>query len=154
MAIYGGSRRSTLIHALYALMECMTLAETRFLFFPDEALVIVITTTNYRVQGAAALTDKLLVDYILEAVPQRMQGSPSGQQLPAHRADGNRNRILHGRIPYRSFLNPSGSWSTLQLSANRKLSSDALCLAILREVFERKSSDFRPPKLPPLSTLY
>ena len=40
------------------------------------------------------------------------------------------------------------------LSANRKLSSDALCLAILREVFERKSSDFRPLKLPPLSTLY
>jgi CubicO group peptidase (beta-lactamase class C family) len=36
--------------------------------FPDEALVIVITTTNYRVQGAGALTDKLLVDYILEAV--------------------------------------------------------------------------------------
>jgi hypothetical protein len=40
--------------------------------FPDEALVIVITTTNYRVQGAAALTDELLVDYILEAVTQRV----------------------------------------------------------------------------------
>jgi len=36
--------------------------------FPDDALVIVITTTNYRVQGAGTLTDKLLVDYILEAV--------------------------------------------------------------------------------------
>ncbi len=36
--------------------------------FPNEALVIVVTTTNFRVQGAGALTDKLLVDYILEAV--------------------------------------------------------------------------------------
>jgi CubicO group peptidase (beta-lactamase class C family) len=35
--------------------------------FPDEALVVVITTTNYSVQGAGALTDKLLVDYVLEA---------------------------------------------------------------------------------------
>jgi hypothetical protein len=40
----------------------------KVLVFPDEALVVVITTTNYRVQQAAALTDKLIVDYILEAV--------------------------------------------------------------------------------------
>jgi CubicO group peptidase (beta-lactamase class C family) len=39
----------------------------KVLVFPDEALAIVITTTNYRVQGASALTDKLIVDYILEA---------------------------------------------------------------------------------------
>jgi hypothetical protein len=39
----------------------------KVLIFPDEALVAVITTTNYHVQGAATLTDKLLVDYILEA---------------------------------------------------------------------------------------
>lgn len=39
----------------------------KVLVFPDEALVVVITTTNYRVQGASALTDKLIVDYILEA---------------------------------------------------------------------------------------
>jgi CubicO group peptidase (beta-lactamase class C family) len=35
--------------------------------FPDEALVIVVTTTNYRVPGASAVTDKLIVDYILDA---------------------------------------------------------------------------------------
>ena len=35
--------------------------------FPDESLVVVITTTNYRVQGAGALTDKLIMDYILKA---------------------------------------------------------------------------------------
>jgi CubicO group peptidase (beta-lactamase class C family) len=39
----------------------------KILVFPDESLVIVITTTNYRVQGAGALSDKLIVDYILEA---------------------------------------------------------------------------------------
>jgi CubicO group peptidase (beta-lactamase class C family) len=39
----------------------------KILVFPDESLVIVITTTNYRVQGAGALTDKLIVDYVLEA---------------------------------------------------------------------------------------
>ncbi len=35
--------------------------------FPDENLVIVITTTNFHVEGAGELTDKLLVNYILEA---------------------------------------------------------------------------------------
>jgi CubicO group peptidase (beta-lactamase class C family) len=39
----------------------------KVLVFPDEALVVVITTTNYHVQGASALTDKLIVDYVLEA---------------------------------------------------------------------------------------
>jgi CubicO group peptidase (beta-lactamase class C family) len=39
----------------------------KILVFPDEALVVVITTTNYRIQGASALTDKLIVDYVLEA---------------------------------------------------------------------------------------
>jgi len=39
----------------------------KILVFPGESLVVVITTTNYRVQGASALTDKLIVDYILEA---------------------------------------------------------------------------------------
>jgi CubicO group peptidase (beta-lactamase class C family) len=43
----------------------------KILVFPDESLVVVITTTNYRVQGAGALTDKLVVDYVLEAaVPE------------------------------------------------------------------------------------
>jgi CubicO group peptidase (beta-lactamase class C family) len=46
----------------------------KILVFPDESLVVVITTTNYRVQGASALTDKLIVDYVLEAaVPANAQ---------------------------------------------------------------------------------
>jgi len=40
----------------------------KVLVFPEEALVVVITTTNYRVQNAAGLADKLILDYILEAV--------------------------------------------------------------------------------------
>ena len=40
----------------------------KVLVFPKEALVVVITTTNYRVQNAAGLADKLILDYILEAV--------------------------------------------------------------------------------------
>lgn len=35
--------------------------------FPDQQVVIVVTTTNYHVPGAAALTDKLIVDYLLRA---------------------------------------------------------------------------------------
>ena len=40
----------------------------KVLIFPDAHTSIVITTTNYRVQGASALTDKLLADYVLRAV--------------------------------------------------------------------------------------
>jgi CubicO group peptidase (beta-lactamase class C family) len=36
--------------------------------FPKQQLVIVVTTTNFRVQGAGALTDKLLTEYILPAL--------------------------------------------------------------------------------------
>ena len=35
--------------------------------FPDQQVIAVITTTNYHVQGAAALTEKLIVDYVLKA---------------------------------------------------------------------------------------
>jgi len=38
---------------------------------PDQQLVVVVTTTNFRVQGAGALTDKLLTDYILNALETR-----------------------------------------------------------------------------------
>lgn len=37
------------------------------LVFPDQQVVAVITTTNYHVPGAAALTDKLVTDYLLSA---------------------------------------------------------------------------------------
>ena len=39
----------------------------KILVFPDESLVVVITTTNYHVQDASTLTDKLIVDYVLDA---------------------------------------------------------------------------------------
>jgi len=40
--------------------------------FPDQQVVLVMTTVNFRVQGAAALTDRLIVDYVLPA----MSGTP------------------------------------------------------------------------------
>ena len=39
----------------------------KVLVFPDESLVVVVTTTNYQVQGAGALTEKLIVDYVLDS---------------------------------------------------------------------------------------
>jgi CubicO group peptidase (beta-lactamase class C family) len=36
--------------------------------FPAQQLVIVVTTVNFRVQGAGSLTDKLLTDYILPSL--------------------------------------------------------------------------------------
>jgi CubicO group peptidase (beta-lactamase class C family) len=36
--------------------------------FPDLNMIVVITTTNYNVRGAHALSDQLLSDYILAAV--------------------------------------------------------------------------------------
>jgi hypothetical protein len=36
--------------------------------FPEQQLVIVVTTTNLRVQGAGALTDKLRTEHILLAL--------------------------------------------------------------------------------------
>ena len=35
--------------------------------FPNQEVVVVITTTNFRVPGAAALSDKLISDYTLNA---------------------------------------------------------------------------------------
>jgi CubicO group peptidase (beta-lactamase class C family) len=35
--------------------------------FPNQEVVVVVTTTNFRVPGAAALSDKLINDYILDA---------------------------------------------------------------------------------------
>ena len=35
--------------------------------FPNQEVVVVITTTNYRVRGATAMTDKLITEYILNA---------------------------------------------------------------------------------------
>lgn len=43
--------------------------------FPDQQVVVAVTTTNYRVQGAAALTDKLITDYVLKSeLPETKNG--------------------------------------------------------------------------------
>jgi CubicO group peptidase (beta-lactamase class C family) len=39
----------------------------KIVVFPNQEVVVVITTTNFRVPGAAALSDKLINDYILNA---------------------------------------------------------------------------------------
>ena len=39
--------------------------------FPTLHIVVVVTTTNFRVSGASSLTDKLLTDFILRAVEDR-----------------------------------------------------------------------------------
>ena len=36
--------------------------------FPDQEMVVVITTTNFNIRGSHELTDKLLTDYVLAAV--------------------------------------------------------------------------------------
>jgi hypothetical protein len=36
--------------------------------FPAQQLVVVVTTTNFRVQRAGALTDRLLTEYILPSL--------------------------------------------------------------------------------------
>jgi CubicO group peptidase (beta-lactamase class C family) len=36
--------------------------------FPAQQLVVIVTTTNFRVPGAGALTDKLLIEYILPSL--------------------------------------------------------------------------------------
>jgi CubicO group peptidase (beta-lactamase class C family) len=40
----------------------------KVLVFPTEKLVVVVTTTNFRVQGAGNLTDKLLIEQILPSL--------------------------------------------------------------------------------------
>lgn len=40
----------------------------KVLVFPAQRLVVVVTTTNFRVPGAGNLTDRLLTDYLLPAV--------------------------------------------------------------------------------------
>lgn len=39
----------------------------KIVVFPDQKVVVVITTTNFHVPGAAALSDKLMTEYILKA---------------------------------------------------------------------------------------
>jgi hypothetical protein len=43
--------------------------------FPQEALVVVVTTTNFKIPGASALTDKLLTEQILQALTDSHLGA-------------------------------------------------------------------------------
>jgi CubicO group peptidase (beta-lactamase class C family) len=38
--------------------------------FPDRKMVVVITTTNFRVRGAHQLSDKLLTDFVLKSTAE------------------------------------------------------------------------------------
>ena len=49
---------------------------------------------------------------------------------------------------------PLGRAAITPRLANRKLSSDALCLTVLCELYERKTTIFRPSKVPLLSILF
>ena len=42
----------------------------KVVIFPELDMVVVITTTNYNIQGAHELTDSLLSDYILTSIEQ------------------------------------------------------------------------------------
>ena len=48
---------------------------------PNQEVVVVLTTTNYRVSGAAALTDKLITDYILKAELPETSPGPLTRQV-------------------------------------------------------------------------
>jgi hypothetical protein len=43
--------------------------------FPKEELVVVVTTTNFKVSGAGALTDKLLTEQVLPALTAPLLGA-------------------------------------------------------------------------------
>ena len=64
--VFGGARIAGDVQAWFARIPSLApLAETLSL-----ALVVVVTTTNFRVQGAGALTDKLLTEYILPSLSE------------------------------------------------------------------------------------
>jgi CubicO group peptidase (beta-lactamase class C family) len=52
--------------------------------FPELDAVVVITTTNYRVQGAHALSDQLLTTYVLPLLTRERSGGPLGMRLVSH----------------------------------------------------------------------
>lgn len=39
--------------------------------FPDDKLVVIITSTNYNTKGMHEQTDRLLTEYILPSLPRR-----------------------------------------------------------------------------------
>lgn len=55
----------------YAAFAMYGTGGNKVLAFPQQHLVVVVTTTNYRVPKAGALTDQLLTDFILPAVDAR-----------------------------------------------------------------------------------
>ena len=68
--------------------------------FPDQQVVVVVTTTNYRVPGAAALSDKIIVDYILQAEQSETSSGVynvrSFSHYAARQGDGAQNSLRRG----------------------------------------------------------
>ena len=66
-AICGGFKLFTVATALGPPGGCSEPGGNKVVVFPNQEVVVVITTTNFRVPGAATLSDKLISDYILNA---------------------------------------------------------------------------------------
>ena len=81
MIISGGSKPFTADAGTGALGGCTPTGGNKVVVFPDQQVVVVVTTANYHVPGAAALCDKILVDYVLQAEPSKTLSGPTTSEV-------------------------------------------------------------------------